>query len=132
MSYFDVLNKAYELVVVTDELTGISYLQPSYKMLLRDNEVHLPDYDSIVNNNDPELWEAVRLEVKKRNAMLNFVNPVAEWVYSAIANTVDPVMTQEENELLKNVTEYLQAKNGKKTRKKKNTVNNAANTNDQL
>ena len=37
MSYFDVLNEAYELVVVTDELTGISYLQPAYKMLLRDN-----------------------------------------------------------------------------------------------
>lgn len=119
MSYFDVLNKAYELVVVTDELTGISYLQPSYKMLLRDNEVHLPDYDSIVNNNDPELWEAVKLEVEKRNAMLNFVNPVAEWVYSAIANTVEPAMTQEENELLKNVMEYLQAKNGKKTRTRK-------------
>ena len=51
--------------------------------------------------------------------MLNFVNPVAEWLYSTVANTVDPALTQEENDLLKNVTEYLQAKNGKKTSSKK-------------
>ena len=126
MSYFDVLNEAYELVVVTDELTGISYLQPAYKMLLRDNEIHLPGYDSIVNNNDPELWEAVKLEVEKRNAMLNFVNPVAEWVYSVIATNVDPAMTQEENELIKNVLEYLKEKDKKKqkTRRKKEETEN--------
>lgn len=120
MSYFDVLNKAYELVVVTDELTGISYLQPSYKMLLRDNEVHLPGYDSLVNNNDPELWEAVKLEVDKRNAMLNFMNPVAEWMYSVLANVVDPAITNEENELMKNVLEYMKQKENKSRRKNKN------------
>ena len=126
MSYFDVLNKAYELVVVTDELTGISYLQPAYKMLLRDNEVHLPGYDAIANNNDSELWEAVKLEVEKRNAMLNFVNPVAEWVYSVVATNVDPAMTQEENELIKNVLEYLKEKDKKKqkTRRKKEETEN--------
>jgi len=120
MSYFDVLNKAYELVIVTDELTAMSYLQPSYKMLLRDNDIHLPGYDAVSNDNDPELWEAVKLEVEKRNAMFNFMNPVAEWVYAVIANVVDPTVTKEENELIKDVIEYINTKNKKKrTRKKK-------------
>lgn len=114
MSYFDIMNMAYELVVTTDEVTGMSYLQPSYKMLLRDNEIHLPGYDAIVNNNDPELWEAVKLEVDKRNARLNFVNPVAEWIFSVIANVVDPTLTQEQNELIKNILEYIKEKEKKK------------------
>ena len=130
MEYFEAINKAYELTVVTDDLTGISYLQPSYRMLLKDNDIHLPGYEAIVNNNDPELWEIVKLEVDKRNAMLNFVNPVAEWIYGAIANTVDPVMTEQENELLKNVIEYLQANEKKKKRGRKKKENVVENTDD--
>jgi len=119
MTYFEACNKAVELTVVTDELTAVSYLQPFYRVLLRDNDVHLPGYDPVANDNDPELWEIVYLEVAKRNAMLNHVEPVAEWVYSAIAGVIDPAMTQEENELVKNVLEYMKTKEKKKSRGRK-------------
>jgi len=128
MSYFDAIDKAIELTVVTDELTAVSYLEPSYRMLLRDNDIHLPGYDPITNDNDSELWEILHLEVEKRNAMLNFVEPVAGWIYSMIANTAEPVLTQEENDLLKNLTEYLQAKNGKRQRIKKKKINEKEDT----
>ena len=104
MSYFDVVNDAIELCVVTDEDTGMSYLEPKYRMLLRETNMHLPD-----DAPDEELYEILKLEVEKRNALNNHVHAMVNFLIGLMTESVDPAILQEENELLKNVTEYMQA-----------------------
>ena len=120
MSYFDVVNEAIDLTVVTDEYTGVSYLEPRYRILLEDNNVHLPGHTVNGDEKDQELYEILKLEVEKRNALMDFGHPVMEWMYTMLAQVVDPAMTEEQNDLIKNVTEYL--KLNKELKEKEKTL----------
>ena len=53
MSYFETVDKAIDLTVVTDDITGLTYLEPMYKEILRQNDVSLEDED--------ELYELLKL-----------------------------------------------------------------------
>ena len=108
MSYFDVVNDAIDLCVVTDEDTGMSYLEPRYRAVLRETNIHLPG-----DAPDEELYEILQLEVQKRNAQINHIHAFVNFLIGLMGETVDPALMQEENELLKNVTEYMQAKQSK-------------------
>lgn len=105
-NYFDIINEAIDLVVVTDEHTNKSYLEPRYRELLRESDIHL--------DNDPdnvELYEALELEVKKRNAVNDKAFALIDWIYDIVNTVADPAVTQENNELMKNMLEYMELKN---------------------
>ena len=101
MNYFEIVNKAIELTIETVTETNQSYLEPRYKEILREADVHLPDLP------DEELYEILKLEVEKRNAKTNKLLPVVEWLYDLLVRKIEPAMLDEENELMKNVLEYL-------------------------
>lgn len=109
MLYYDVINKAMELTVVTDEETSVSYLEPCYRDILRENDLCLPGREAEGDPKDQELWEILKLEVEKRNAKRNVAHALAEWAYQILTETIDPALLSEETELMKNITEYLQA-----------------------
>ena len=108
MTYYDVVNQAIDLTVITDENSGVSYLEPRYRVVLHDNDIHLPGYSSYGDLKDQELWEILKLEVEKRNAQQNVMNALASWAFNVLTSTVDPALTNEENELMKNIVDYMQ------------------------
>ena len=103
MNYYDIINQAIELVVV-DAGNGLSFLEPRYKEALRISG--LLDHEDVISPD--ELFEAVHLEVLKRNAIGNKMNIIAAWIAETIDKVVDPAITQEENELMKNLLAYLE------------------------
>ena len=102
MNYYDIINQAIELVVV-DAGNGLSFLEPRYKEALR--IAGLLDHEEVIA--PEELFEAVKLEVEKRNTINNQMNVIAAWIAKTIETVIDPAITQEENELMKNLLAYL-------------------------
>ena len=107
MLYYDVVNLAIEMTVFTDEDTAWSYLEPKYRDVLRENDIHLPGYDHDGDEKDQELWEILKLEVEKRNAKHNVAHAIAEWAYQILTQTVEPTLISEENELMQNIMDYM-------------------------
>lgn len=113
MTYFEAMEAAIELTVVTDSISGMSYLEPNYRLLLKESGISLPD-----DKDGSELYELLHLEVEKRNAKLNRLQPVLDWLYDVMTTTVDPAVTQEENELIKNVMDYMKLNSDLKVKEK--------------
>ncbi len=103
MNYYDIINQAIELVVV-DAGNGLCFLEPRYKEALR--IAGLLDHDEVIS--EEELIEAIKLEVEKRNIMNNKMNIIAAWVAKTIEEVIDPAITQEENQLMLNLLNYLE------------------------
>jgi hypothetical protein len=103
MNYYDIINQAIELVVV-DAGNGLCFLEPRYKEALR--IAGLLDHDEVIS--EEELIEAIKLEVEKRNIMNNKMNIIAAWIAKTIEEVVDPAITQEENQLMLNLLNYLE------------------------
>ena len=109
-TYYDIVNEAIELTVVTDEEAGTTYLEPRYRSILADNNLHLPGNMLPGDAKDEELWEILKLEVEKRNQQHNVAHALAEWAYHILSNTIDPELLSEENDLMNNIIEYMQLK----------------------
>ena len=118
MSYHDVVNKAIELTVIQDEETAVSYLEPRYREVLRENDLYLPGHEQTGDFYDQELWEILKLEVEKQNAKHNVAHALAEWAYQILTQTIDPALVGEENELMQNIIEYMQLNQEVKEKKK--------------
>ena len=88
MSYHETVNEAIEQTIITDEETAVSYLEPRYREVLRENNLHLPDNKEDGDAYDQELWEILKLEVEKRNAKHNVSHALAEWAYTILTQTI--------------------------------------------
>jgi len=108
MNYHDVVNQAIELTVIQDEETAVSYLEPRYREVLRENGLYLPGHVFDGDEKDKELWEILKLEVEKQNAKHNVSHALAEWAYTILTQTIEPELVSEENDLMKNIMDYLQ------------------------
>lgn len=102
MNYFDIINHAIELVVL-DAGNGSWFLEPRYREALR--SAGLFDNGIIP---EEELFEIVRLEVEKRNALNDQSKVVAAWIADMLMSAIDPAVTEQENELMKNMLAYLE------------------------
>lgn len=107
MTYHDIVNQAIDLTVITDDETGVSYLEPRYRSVLFENNIELPGHALYGDEKDKELWEILKLEVEKRNAKRNVAHALAEWAYQILTQTVDPALMTEENELMQNIMDYM-------------------------
>lgn len=107
MLYSEYMHEAMKLVVMDDsESSGFSYLDPNYRVLLLDAGQdpakvtdHLIGWDDVV--------EVLKLEVERRNHITDKARFVIDWVFEIISSTIEPAMVQEENELMKNMMEYM-------------------------
>ena len=104
----DYINKVCELTISKAD-NGLSYLEPMWKSILRDNQLDSVDiYDEKIT--PEELIRILELEVKKRNT-INSIEPyVLNWVHDIITATIEPAILEEETDYIKNLTEYLKTK----------------------
>lgn len=111
MLYHEFMRKAASYTVEEAD-NGKYYLEPDFRVIL-DSEGLDP-----ANVTDYEIgWGGVKeyleLYVKKMNAISDNSPVVVDWLYQIITTQVDPAMLEEENEVVKNLIEYMRLKNGK-------------------
>lgn len=107
MLYDVYINKAMaEVIVDDDDSSGYSYLDPHYRSILIEMNME-PDIIEDRKVDWQWLREVLDLEVTRRNRVTDKSRFVADWLFSIITSTIDPAMISEENELMKNMMEYM-------------------------
>ena len=107
MLYDVFMYQAMALVIVDDsESSGYYYLDPHYRSILMGAGL------DPANVTDQKLdWDYVRevldLEVKRRNQTTDKTRYVIDWVFDVVTSSIDPMMVSEENELMKNMMNYM-------------------------
>lgn len=107
MLYHDYVIKAIEATVITDENSRVAYLDPNYKWILEAEDLSDTSEISDFRMSIDDVYEMLKLEVKRRNAQFDHSRNVAEWIDAVINNAIDPMLTDTDNELMKNIIEYM-------------------------
>ena len=108
MDYFEFMEKASKLVV--GELdNGLYYLEPAWRIIL-DGEGMQPYKVKNVKLSWEMTKEWLDLYIQKLNAVQNKAPEVMSWLYQVISAQIEPAMLEEETEFVKNLTEYMKAK----------------------
>ena len=112
MTYMEAVEKAIEATVSFDSSTGFAYVEPLYRMTLRsEGLVYNKSFPMTAElPSEGEMAEILKLFVEKVNAKQNKVNAVMNWLYDVITQTADPAMNEENNELFKDMLEYMKMK----------------------
>ena len=106
MLYIDFFKKASEAVILQDENSGVFFLDPHYRVTLKDWNLDpddIEDYPCTMNG----IRETMKLEVERLNAAQDKSLVVMDWLYGIITAAVQPAILQEENEYIKNMMEYM-------------------------
>ena len=106
MSYAEFINKAIGLTVVQAE-NGLFYLEPLWQSILEDNEM---SFTKTGKQSRSEVLDVLKLEVERRNTIYSKKNDIIEWLFDVITTTVDPIMLEEENKMVKDLLEYARLK----------------------
>lgn len=108
MTYHEIINEAIDTLVTTDDNSGLTYLEPLYKETIRSEGWTEPDAETgkpVITME--ELAEILKLTVEKRNAQNNRTQAVVDWIFAVIENGIDPLVEDEQNDLIKNVMDYM-------------------------
>ena len=129
MLYSEFMKKAEELVLTTDEDSGLSFLEPDYYAIMK--SVNMDPEEDIFDI--PISWdqfvERMELQADKLNKLDDRSKYVMDWMFQVLTSAIEPAMVQEENELFKNMTEYMNRKHElaekeKELQLKENTLGN--------
>ncbi|MDO4802981.1 MAG: hypothetical protein Q4A15_12515 [Prevotellaceae bacterium] len=109
MLFYEFYSKAKDTCVRSDDFSGEFYLEPLYKILLAEEGLDVKDIsDKEITLND--LKEMLELDVKKHNAIESRTREVMSWIWDIINSKVDPLVIDEQNDYIKNLTEYFKEK----------------------
>lgn len=107
MLYSEYMHEAMKIAIVNDEeATGFSYLDPNYRVWLEDAG-YTPDKIEDRQVDWASVAEVMKLEVERRNKLSDKSRFVIDWIFEIISSTIEPTMLQEENELMKNMMDYM-------------------------
>lgn len=108
MLYSAFIRKAEELTIQQLD-NGIWYLEPEWQdILFRNGLGEIDDLEDSYLDGWYTLQNILELEVKKRNCVMDKKNDVINWIYDVITATIEPAITAEESDFMKNLTDYLQ------------------------
>ena len=107
MLYTEFINKAFDETIVEAD-NGLFYLEPLWRNILYDNQLDIKDI-SDAKTDWNSVFAVLQLEVEKRNTINSNKPAVVDWIYNIITTQIDPTIMDEQNDYIKNVTEYLKA-----------------------
>ena len=111
MLYAEFMNNMKEMALVQDEENGLWSIRPDYRYTAYLEDMDIRD----ISDFDDVSWDIIReelaLDVAQRNQRESKTHLVIGWLYELLTTAIDPLVTQEETELLKNITEYMEQKN---------------------
>lgn len=112
MLYAEYMVKVKEACLEQWEENGQWYIRPDWKRQLDDMELY-PD-ESIISDWINVVWEDVleelQLEVTMRNTRQDKMPIITEWLYKVMTAEIEPKVIEEQNELVKNLQEYMKEK----------------------
>lgn len=112
MLYSTFIKKAEELTIQQLD-NGIWYLEPEWQdiiyrnILYKNNLNELDDLEDSYLDGWYTLEDILKLEVAKRNSIIDKKNDVINWLYDVITATIEPAILQEETDYIKNVVEFM-------------------------
>ncbi len=112
MLYSTFIKKAEELTIQQLD-NGIWYLEPEWQDMIYRNILYKNDLNELDDLEDSYLdgWytleDILKLEVTKRNSVIDKKNDVINWLYDVITATIEPTILQEETDYIKNVVEFM-------------------------
>lgn len=108
MLYATYMQKAKEVCIDRFVESGKWYLEPDWRIILRDNQLNnFKLQDAKIDWSIVE--DVLKLEVEKRNARDNKLGYAADWLYDTLTSTIEPAMLSEETDLVKNMLELAKA-----------------------
>ena len=110
MTYNSYMKTVCEMLIIENNETGKYYIRPDWKFVLQSDNL-LPE--STVKGYDlsmDELFEYMQLEIERRNLSVDKMSYVANWLYTLITETVEPSLTEAENEAAVNIINYMKEK----------------------
>lgn len=108
-NFRDFYKEAKELCVRCNDLNGEYYLEPLYRFVLEDNNLRIGDVTDRSFTIE-ELKEMLELEVRRRNAVESRTREVCSWLWDIINSKIDPLVIDEQNDYIKNLSEYFKNK----------------------
>ena len=108
MLYSDFIGKASEVVIEQAD-NGLFYIEPLWKNMLIDNQLNITDISDIETSWD-DVKDVLKLEIEKRNTINTLEPYVLNWIHDVITSSVEPMVLQEETDYIKNLMEYMKAK----------------------
>lgn len=108
MLYSEVIERAKEVAIIIDDASLKAYLRPDYRHLLHLENLtaeHVSDFRGVTND---IIAENLKLEVEAHNLKVDRTPIVMDWLATVITSTIEPAMIDQENELFKNMMEYMQ------------------------
>lgn len=109
------LNKAVEVCIGCTEETGVYFIEPMWRDIL----IAEGCQEDLDNPDNKDVFMVLDLAVKKANAKTDRTKYVMDWLYDLLTTTIEPVALQEEDELVKNMIDYMKLNDELKNKEKK-------------
>lgn len=117
MLYTEFMIKVKNLAIAIDDTTNKAYIIPDYRYLMSKADLKTSDVEDFDGLNDDIVSESLKLEVKAYNAMHDAGAYVSNMLKDIIDYAALPLNEEQNNELIKNVLEYVKASQKKQEQK---------------
>ena len=114
MLYTEYIAKAKDMCLAIDDVNNVAYLLPDYKYMLTLSDLNLEDVTDYPGVTYDDVSENLKLEAEAYNSRHNLVPAIAAWLREAIVDAIAPIAAQDQNELIKNLIDYMKANNERK------------------
>lgn len=109
MLYSEYISKAKNMCIAIDDVNNVSYLMPDYRYMLCLSNLNLEDVTDFPGVTYDIVGENLKLEAEAYNARHNMVPGLAEWIRETLMTSISPLAAQQQNELIKNMSAYMEA-----------------------
>lgn len=109
MLYTEYITKAKDMCLAIDDVNNVAYVLPDYKYMLTLSDLNLEDVTDFPGVTYADVGENLKLEAEAYNSRHNLVPAIAAWLREAIVDVVSPMTNEAQNELVKNMIDYMKA-----------------------
>lgn len=110
MTYNSYMKTVCEMLIIENDETGKCYIRPDWKFVLQSDNLLPESTVKGYNLSIDELFEYMQLEVERRNLSVDKTSYVANWLFALITETIEPSLTEAENEAAVNIINYMKEK----------------------
>lgn len=107
MLYQEYIQKAKNICVAVDDVNNTAYLLPDYRYILYLSGLKIEDVSDFPGVNMDIVCENLKLEADAYNARNNMTPAISSWIRETILDVFSPIESAEQDELMKNIIEYL-------------------------
>ena len=112
MLYCEYMDKVKEIALCESIETGKTYISPDYEYNLAHQDFSLANVTDFPGADMNTVRRQLELERDMRNAQKDYTMEVMKWLHQFVDNTVQPAMTDAENEIMSMFLDYRKGQQG--------------------